>query len=102
MGPITDIVPDPLVLEVENSGGNNDGVCDTGEICETNQPATTSASVVYSPEDVNAHLADSFEFEVDDGMGGADTATVSINPGNVAGGVTADDTGPGTVFGGEV
>ena len=77
---LTAIVPAPIQVEVQNSGGNNDGICDAGETCEEVQPPTVSATVLYSPFTPAANDPDSFEFMVDDSNGGTDIATVRINP----------------------
>ncbi len=63
--------------------GNPAG-CD-GDTCIENPRNDTQATATYVPDDLNAHLEDSFVFEVADGTGRTDTATVIINEGNVAG-----------------
>lgn len=83
LGTLMPIVP--AKIEIPDDGiGNDDGVCDPAEEAASGcvQPATTSASVEYTPDTVGANEEDSFEFMVADGNGGTDTALVKINPAN--------------------
>ncbi len=65
--------------ELCNDFGTPSTCSDVNDIC-MEQPAlpVTSATVSYTPNTVN-NLADSFEFQVDDGISGTDAALVMIN-----------------------